>query len=62
VRMCVRDDGRWKPGDPVVPGFGMKGMLERVAAAGGTLTFTPVSPHGLEVCCTVPMFTQQGSD
>lgn len=62
VQMCVRDDGRWKPGDPVVPGFGMKGMLERVAAAGGTLTFTPVSPHGLDVCCTVPMFTQQGSD
>jgi signal transduction histidine kinase len=62
VQMCVRDDGRLQPGDPVVPGFGMKGMLERVAAAGGSLTFAPVEPHGLEVCCTMPVCTQQGSD
>ncbi|KEO83847.1 sensor histidine kinase [Tumebacillus flagellatus] len=60
LQLTVRDDGTVKPGDVIVPGFGMTGMQERIRAAGGTLACTPVEPHGLEVTCTVPNPTQQG--
>jgi signal transduction histidine kinase len=62
IQMTIRDDGTLQPGTPILPGFGMNGMRERIQAAGGTLTFTPVEPHGLEVCCTVPLPPEQGSD
>lgn len=42
----IRDDGRGRPArHPVSPGFGLRGMRERVESLGGTLTFGP-GPHG----------------
>ncbi|MFE9654985.1 sensor histidine kinase [Micromonospora sp. NPDC006431] len=47
VRVEVRDDGHAagqpSPTDRQVPGSGLQGMMERVAALGGTLSFGPVS-------------------
>lgn len=62
VTMEVRDDGKTKLGDRIVPGFGMKGMVERVQEAGGTLIFTTVEPQGFAVLCTLPLADEQGSD
>ncbi|GAA3458619.1 sensor histidine kinase [Saccharothrix longispora] len=48
IAIRVTDDGRSVPGHPVPGrpgGFGLRGLRERVAAAGGTLSAGP-APHG----------------
>ncbi len=41
LSVCVADDGVGRAAPSAVGGFGLVGMGERVAAAGGTLTFGP---------------------
>jgi signal transduction histidine kinase len=55
VRLEVGDDGRgFDPDDPT-PGFGLVGMRERVALAGGSLTVTPGEGGGTRVVATIPL-------
>ena len=55
----VRDDGRGAPQQPsdagsAAPGFGLRGMRERVAAVGGTLEITTAPGAGFCVLLRVP--------
>ncbi|MCW3817433.1 sensor histidine kinase [Micromonospora sp. DR5-3] len=59
VRVEVRDDGHVPGQSPTggpVPGSGLQGMLERVAALGGALSFGPVPdpPRGFVVEARLP--------
>ncbi|MFI1676538.1 histidine kinase [Streptomyces sp. NPDC020607] len=52
TRLVITDDGRGEGSGP--PGSGLKGLTERLAAAGGSLTSGP-SPHsGFRVTATLP--------
>ncbi|GAA3727015.1 sensor histidine kinase [Plantactinospora mayteni] len=54
VRVEVVDDGSG-PGPATVPGHGINGMRERVAALGGTLTAGAADDGGYAVCATIPV-------
>jgi signal transduction histidine kinase len=49
----VRDDGG-VAGGRGQPGFGLRGMAERVDAQGGTLAYGPVPGGGWRVTATLP--------
>ncbi|MER6097282.1 sensor histidine kinase [Streptomyces sp. NPDC001728] len=55
VRLTVTDDGRG-PADGV-PGSGLRGLRERVAAAGGTLESGPAPQGGFRVAAELPTET-----
>ncbi|MDV9190730.1 sensor histidine kinase [Streptomyces sp. SR27] len=55
VRLTVTDDGRG-PADGV-PGSGLRGLRERVAAAGGTLESGPAPQGGFRVAAELPAET-----
>jgi two-component system sensor histidine kinase UhpB len=46
LSVSVADDGVGRPGQPAIGGLGLVGMHERVAAAGGTLSFGPDAEGG----------------
>jgi signal transduction histidine kinase len=48
----VADDGRGRRG--AVPGFGLTGMRERLAAVGGRLDIVDAAAGGVRVRATVP--------
>ncbi len=58
LRLRVRDDGSgFDPGSPAVtrgPGFGLRGMGERVQKLGGTLSVKSEAGAGTEVTATFP--------
>ncbi|MEU6348410.1 sensor histidine kinase [Streptomyces sp. NPDC047072] len=51
----VEDDGAGRPSRPSVPGHGLTGMRERVAALGGTLHTGPRAEGGFSVCARLPL-------
>ncbi|WP_328874801.1 sensor histidine kinase [Streptomyces sp. NBC_00287] len=51
----VDDDGNAVPDRPPVPGIGLTGMGERVAALGGTLHAGPRPEGGFSVCAQLPL-------
>jgi len=53
LHVTVADDGHGPQGDQ--PGFGVRGMGERVAAVGGTLVAGPGSERGYEVRAALPL-------
>ncbi len=53
VRIEVRNDGA--AAAPAAPGFGLTGMAERVAAAGGTLDAGPLEGGGWRVIARLPL-------
>jgi signal transduction histidine kinase len=54
VRLAVVDDGRGFDPDQEVSGFGLAGMRERVALAGGTLDIDS-GPGGTAVRASIPL-------
>ncbi|MFF0554855.1 sensor histidine kinase [Streptomyces sp. NPDC004266] len=55
VRLTVTDDGRGPSG--TTPGSGLRGLRERVAAAGGTLDSGPAPRGGFRVTAELPVET-----
>ncbi|MFD0059926.1 sensor histidine kinase [Streptomyces sp. NPDC056690] len=53
--ICVEDGGAADPARPPVPGNGLKGMAERVAALGGTLHAAPRPEGGFAVRARLPV-------
>ncbi|CNE76598.1 sensor histidine kinase yfiJ [Mycobacterium tuberculosis] len=51
----VDDDGKADPDAPPVPGTGLLGMRERVAALGGRLRAEPRPEGGFTVCAELPL-------
>ena len=51
----VSDDGRGAAADPTVPGYGIIGMQERVAAVGGHIAAAPQVGGGWRVQATIPV-------
>ncbi|MCM3657887.1 sensor histidine kinase [Agromyces mediolanus] len=54
VRLIVRDDGVG-PGPDDAPGFGLAGLRERVALAGGRVSFGPATGGGAELRVELPV-------
>ncbi|MFI7315532.1 histidine kinase [Streptomyces venezuelae] len=52
TRLVITDDGRGEGSGP--PGSGLKGLSERLAAAGGSLTSGPAPHSGFRVTATLP--------
>ncbi|MFF0861347.1 sensor histidine kinase [Nonomuraea sp. NPDC003560] len=56
VAIVVEDDGQAVPGQSAVPaGSGVRGMRERAAMLGGTLTVGPRAPRGWRVTARLPL-------
>ncbi|MFB7373258.1 sensor histidine kinase [Streptomyces sp. NPDC056222] len=60
VRLTVTDNGRG--GDAATAGSGLKGLRERVAAAGGTLDSGPAPRGGFRVTAELPVETQASQE
>lgn len=54
VIVTVSDNGCYTANRELVPGFGLKGIIERCQALGGSCTFSQNEPHGLKVQIIVP--------
>jgi len=60
LAMRVADNGvGFDPAHPPAPAFGLMGMRERLADAGGTFTLERTIPHGTAVIVTIPLFAQK---
>lgn len=56
VRVRVTDNGIGLPEDWSRPGhFGLRGLQERMATLGGTLTLNKHQPHGVELLADIPL-------
>ncbi|HEX4976858.1 MAG TPA: histidine kinase [Nocardioides sp.] len=55
VRLRVSDDGRTEPGPAAEPGFGLRGMAERVQLLGGSLSAGPRPEGGWVVEAVLPV-------
>ncbi len=60
VQVTVRDDGSGS--DHVEPGFGLKGMQDRLAGLGGTVSFYSQLNRGFRVEAWIPLPKEQGSE
>lgn len=54
VIVTISDDGCYTANMALLPGFGLKGIMERCQALGGSCTFSPNQPHGLKVQIILP--------
>jgi two-component system sensor histidine kinase UhpB len=56
LRVRVTDNGSGLPEDWSRPGhFGLRGLQERMAMLGGTLTLTNLPPHGVALTAEIPL-------
>ncbi|THA63830.1 sensor histidine kinase [Streptomyces sp. A0958] len=66
VRLTVTDDGRGRPEGPTpapgIGGTGLKGLTERLAAAGGSLEAGPGPDGGFVVTAELPADASDGED
>jgi two-component system, NarL family, sensor histidine kinase UhpB len=60
LRVEVCNDGAAASATSAAPGFGLTGMTERVAAAGGVLAAGPLAQGGWSVRATLPLATGAG--
>ncbi|HWB47550.1 MAG TPA: sensor histidine kinase [Stellaceae bacterium] len=58
IAVDITDDGPGMPDEPA-PGFGLRGMAERVRALGGTLTLRNRPAGGLAVSATLPLHAEK---
>jgi signal transduction histidine kinase len=56
VALTVADNGRYTTDERLTPGFGLKGIMERCDALGGSCALTQTQPHGLTLRATLPIF------
>ena len=54
VILTVSDNGQYTERVPLIPGFGIKGIMERSKALGGSCTISQNQPHGLELQVMLP--------
>ncbi|MFE4953704.1 sensor histidine kinase [Streptomyces sp. NPDC056653] len=65
VRLTITDDGRGQAAEPPAPGIGgtgLKGLTERLAAAGGSLTAGPGPDGGFGVTAELPVDATDAAD
>ncbi|WP_170105094.1 sensor histidine kinase [Desmospora activa] len=55
VKLIISDDGHFSSEKTLTIGFGLGGMMERCKAVGGSIQFTPNSPHGLKIEAVIPL-------
>lgn len=55
VLLTVSDDGCYTENMSLVPGYGIKGMMERCQSLGGTCHTSLNPPHGLNIQVTLPI-------
>ena len=55
VILIVSDDGRYAGSPPLIPGYGIKGMMERCQILGGTCQILQNRPHGLNLRVSIPI-------
>ncbi len=55
ITLVVSDDGRGFPPEPESRGFGLRGLQERVARLGGTLTLSERPGGGAEIRVSLPL-------
>lgn len=55
VIMTIADNGRYIASVGLSPGFGIKGMIERCKATGGSCTFSQNQPQGLKIQVKLPI-------
>jgi signal transduction histidine kinase len=57
IMLTVADNGRYVADEPIMPGFGLKGIDERSQALGGFYALSQTQPHGLTLQVTAPIHT-----
>jgi signal transduction histidine kinase len=57
VILTVTDDGDYTASAGLTPGFGLRGVMERSEALGGSCALSPATPHGLILRITLPLKT-----
>jgi NRAMP (natural resistance-associated macrophage protein)-like metal ion transporter len=57
IMLTVADNGRYVADEPIMPGFGLKGIDERSQALGGSYALSQTQPHGLTLQVTAPIHT-----
>ncbi|HEU0028670.1 MAG TPA: sensor histidine kinase [Ktedonobacterales bacterium] len=55
VILAVADDGGYTADSGLTPGFGVRGIMERCEALGGSYTLSQAFPHGLFLRVTLPL-------
>jgi signal transduction histidine kinase len=55
ILLTVSDDGCYQEGQPLIPGYGIRGMLERCHVLGGTCKLSANQPHGLHMEVMLPL-------
>src|SRR5262249_20898791 len=60
VLLTVADDGHYTDDARLTPGFGLKGIMERSHAVGGSFALSQNRPHGLIVRVVLPLDAPAG--
>jgi signal transduction histidine kinase len=55
IVLVVSDDGQYTGEIPLIPGFGLKGLMERCQKHGGSCSISPEKPHGLRIEAILPI-------
>lgn len=59
IFLKVTDDGIYTEDSPLIPGFGLKGIMERCRLSEGSCRLKPVMPHGLRIEVKLPIKSDQ---
>ncbi|WDL97612.1 sensor histidine kinase [Alicyclobacillus sp. ALC3] len=62
IRLQVADDGQFQSGRMLEEGFGLSSMRSRCEDVGGTLNWTGVEPHGMQVEVVLPWNKPSGEE
>jgi signal transduction histidine kinase len=62
ILLRVKDNGIGYSREDTVPGFGIKGMEERVASLGGAITIASAAGEGTDISITIPISATLAKD